>query len=718
LQIDFTVENEYKLHMLKKIVFSLLLLVTPLFFAPFTLNFFSTNKHLFVVLITLILLAATGIKHLITKKHVHQSSFFITSLGLFWAAMGLDIFLTREARVESLIGKGVLFLTLPIIAYLIATTKKSAKGLQLALASLIAAGTALALHGILQLVILTEITRLPIWMKSISFSPAGSLLALITTIFFALVATASWAIKEKEVIKKTSLFTAAGIQLAALVAYGFMLAQGEIGISLLPLRASWSLALDAIKNARELFFGIGLANFTVLFTQSKPAFLIQTDLWTTVFQTASNEILQLLATTGILGLGSFILLLIATIKTSFKLEKSPLTLALKLTTYAIILSFFLLPAGVITYTFFFVLAGLIAAHGQYSTQREINLPGYTNLITAAILGGVVLFSGYFTYRVYAAEVLMRQAQVAFSQNDAEKTYAAHIGAVQQMPQIADYRISLSQINLTLASSLSQLQATDSETGQATELTDQQREQVSTLIQRAIEQGQVAANLRPSLYSTWQNLGGIYRNLINVAQGAEDYALQYLNQATVVDPANPILRVEYGGLFYQLSQLVEDPETKASLLDQAVKQFQTAVQLRPNYANGYYNLANALDKKGAFRQAYQAMTQALANIDQDSTDYEQAQKELLVLEQKLPKAPQQEADGQIINDTKSQLQQPASLPSPLPGGLIDIPQETILVPSPSPQAEEADVTTDSTNSAETTETDEAMLLPSPSPQPAN
>jgi len=656
--------------MIKRIISSTLLLLTPLVFAPITLNFFYTNKHAFVVLMTLALLIATGLNHLFTKKHPHQSSFWVVSLGLFWIIMGLELLLTREARVESLINKGVLFLTLPIVSYLIATTKKTTKNMRWALIALISSGSVLALHGILQLVILSEISGLPAWMKSIVFSPAGSPLALTTTVIFTLIATAAWAIKEKNITTKTSLLVSAGIQLAALVAYGFMFAQGEIIISLLPLRASWSLALDAIKNVRELFLGIGLANFPVLFTQFKPVSLIPADFWTTVFQTATNEILQLLATTGILGLGSFIVLLVAAIKTSLKLEKTPLTMALKLTLYAVIISFFLIPATVITYTFFFVLAGLVAANSSHETKKEINLPSYTSFVTATIIGAAVFISGFFTYRVYAAEVLMRQAQIAYGQNDAERVYAAHVGAVQHMPQLTDYRISLSQINLTLASSISQNKTADEK------LTDQQREQVSTLVQRAIEQGRVATNLRPNLYTTWQNLGGIYRNLINVVEGSEEFAIQYLGQAVTVDPANPISRVEYGGLFFQLSQLVEDQETQTSLLDQAVQQFQIAIKLKSNYANAYYNLANALDKKGAYRQAYQAMSQVLANIDPNSPDYQKAQQELLALEKKLPQTPQQEATQETNQqNTQSELQQPAQLPSPLPGGLIELPQET-------------------------------------------
>lgn len=687
--------------MTKKLIAASLLLITPLVFAPFTLNFFSINKNLFVILMALGLLIMTGLKLLTQKKYAHRPSFFSWSLIIFWVMMAINIWLTREARVESLVDKGALLLTLPVISYLLATAKKSFKTLRFALMAAISTGTILALHGILQLALFSQLTSLPIWMQNLSFTPAGSVLTLITTIVFTLIVNLVWAVKEQRVTIKATLFTTAGIQLAALIAYGFVLYQGNIAIQLLPLKAGWSLTLDALKNVRELFLGIGLANFPVLFTQFKPVFLTQTDLWNVVFQANSNEMLQLLATTGILGFSSFVLVLIATFKASLKLDQTPLNLALRLATYATIASFFLIPGSIITYTFFFVLAGLIAANNPYQRLKVIELPNYSNLVVALLLAGVTLFSGYFTYRVYASEVSMRQAQLAFAENDAEGVYAAHIAAVQYVPQMASYHASLAQINLTLASSITQNQVEDPQTGEVTELTDQQREQISVLIQRAIEQGQATVQLRPSLYSSWQNLGGIYRNLINVAEGAENFAVQYLGQAVAKDPVNPILRIEYGGLFYQLAQLIEDPESKTNALDQAVQQFQVAVQLRPNYANAYYNLAYALDKKGSYRLAYQTMTQVLANIEPDSVEYEQVQQELLVLEEKLPKI--EAADSQAVLESESStLQQPAPLPSPLPGGPIELPQPTA---TPLPESEDASSSSlleeiDSSSAAET------------------
>ncbi len=599
---------------------------------------------------------------------------------------------------------------------MLSTAKKSLQTTSLALLGMVTAGTILSLLGIVQLAVISGISALPLWLQSSSFTPAGSPLILITTICFSLIATVSLSTKEKDLTKKTSLFTAAGIQLAALVAYFFMIFQGEILIQLLPLKAGWSLTLDAFKNAKELIFGVGLANFPVLFTQFKPGFLTQTDLWTTVFQTSSNEVLNILTTTGVLGFSAFAVLIGSVVKNSLKLDKSPLNLSLKLTVYAIILSFFLVPANIITYTFFFTLAGLIASQVSAENRKEIALSKPKLITTTGVLLVVTITSLYLGYKAYAAEFYMYKAQKAFAQNKADDIYTSHIKAIQLMPSITDYRISLSQINMTFASSISQLQAPNPETGEVVQLTEQQREQVSVLVQRAIEQGRIATELRPSYHASWQNLGSIYRNLINVAQGAEDFAIQSLGQAINKDPVNPLLRIEYGGLFYQLSQLVEDEETKVNMLDNAIQQFQTAVRLRPDHANAYYNLAHAFEQKGSYRLAYQAMTQALANIeDNQSPDYQRAENELFSLETMLPQDPTQQP-AQLPptqEEEPAQLQQPAPLPSPLPGGPVDLPEAELIntnldadtlveEPTTEPENIQLDSADDTSPSSESTE----------------
>ena len=121
-------------------------------------------------------------------------------------------------------------------------------------------------------------------------------------------------------------------------------------------------------------------------------------------------------------------------------------------------------------------------------------------------------------------------------------------------------------------------------------------------------------------------------------------------------------------------------------------------MRPDHANAYYNLANVYDKKGSYRLAYQAMTQALTSLEPDSPDYQKAQNELLVLESKLPQDPQQQpAVIQPQQPGESQLQQPAPLPSPLPGGPVDLSE----VELPEAELVEVDPGFESTTSADPT-----------------
>lgn len=692
---------------LAKLAPTLIIFLTPLFFLPITLNFFQTNKLLLVIISTLLLLVSTAVRHLRWHQHQHLQSTLAWPLAIFWVVTILNLILTQEARFESLVGTGGLFLSLPLLTYfltsLTANLDLEEKGdlVRWSLLGLIGSGTVLALLGIAQLTFVSDMTQLPLWLQSLAFTPAGSLMSLLIVLAVSTVTALVWALKEKQIVNKVLLLISAGIQLAAGVAYASLIIPGEkLVLRVLPIQAGWSIALDGLKAGRQLLIGAGLANFPVLYTNLKPSSLAQTDLWTTIFNRSSTELLHLLSTMGIVGLGAFVLVCLAVVGLVKKLAESdsPVDTALRSSLIALLISFVLFPASIVTYTLFFVLAGVAASRTAHLEQAlTVSLPDYVSYTTATILIAVTLVSGVFTYRTYAAERAMYRAQQALAQNDANTVYDQQVKAINLAPRRTNYHISFAQINLQLASSLSQARAAaqdESGTG-ARELTEQERQQITTLIQRAIEQGQVSTQLRPSYYLTWQNLGTTYRNLINVVQGAEDFALQNVNQAVQLNPSDPNLRVEAGGLYYQLALLVRaqqqalqqqaqqqqaqvqiDPELANNLLDQAIQQFRTAVNLRPSYANAYYNLAKAYEAKENYRLAYQAMQSTLSNIEPDSADYQIAQEELLALEKLLPQTQETAAEPtQPVDETApNNLQEPAPLPSPLPGGPIEIPEE--------------------------------------------
>ncbi len=691
---------------LAQITPALIIFLTPLFFLPFTTDFFQTNKLLFIVVSTFVALIGVGFSLIKKESHSFIPNHLTWPLAVFWLITIVNLALTPEARYESLTDTGALFLSLPlltlILTQLIATRNAETKNqvTRLALGGFITAASVLSLLSIAQVSFIANLSSMPAWLQNIGFTPTGSILSSLIFQSLAAITAIIWGLKLKKTIHQVTLFLTAGLNISSVLVYLSLIIRGKrIALTILPLQAGWSIALDGLKSIRQLLVGAGLANFSPLYTQFKPSQLAQTNLWTAVFTRSSTEILHLLSTMGIVGLGAFLLLIIAVgkIMKDLKEDKTATATALRGGLGMLILSFMVLPANIISYTLFFILAGLAAGRvAQPTKERGVTLPHYVRYSLASLLGIMVLVSGYYSFRAYAAERAIFKAQQALAKNDVNRVYQESREAIRLAPNKTRYHLSFARLNLQLANSMAQ---TNIRNEQATNqgLSEQDQEQIVTLIQRAIEQGRIATELRPRYFLTWQTLGSTYRNLINVVQQAETFALQNLQQAVQLSPTDPSLRIELGGLFYQLALLRRnqaqdqdlpgaktdqariDPESIDNLLEQAVQQFQLAVKLRPNYANGYYNLAKAHEARGNYRSAYQAMQLVLANLQPDSADYQLAQEELLSLEDLLPQT--QEANSNQTNKPdaqiqKGELEEPLPLPTPLPGGPLDLPESTL------------------------------------------
>ena len=73
--------------------------------------------------------------------------------------------------------------------------------------------------------------------------------------------------------------------------------------------------------------------------------------------------------------------------------------------------------------------------------------------------------------------------------------------------------------------------------------------VSVLLQQAVREGKSAVSLDGLNANYWTNLATIYRDLIGVVDGAPDWSLSAYQQAVALDPTNPSLRLDMGGLLY-------------------------------------------------------------------------------------------------------------------------------------------------------------------------
>lgn len=248
-----------------------------------------------------------------------------------------------------------------------------------------------------------------------------------------------------------------------------------------------------------------------------------------------------------------------------------------------------------------------------NNQPERGFLGYTVLLLSI---GIVLVLSYVSYWLAAAEYAFGKSLLEAAANRGNETYRLMIRAIQLNPYELRYRISYSQTNLALANSIASKE----------DITDTDRATIQQLVEQAIQEGKAAVALNRLQAGNWANLANIYRNLVNVATGADQWAVASYQQAIALDPNNPQLRLVYGQLLYSLNQF-----------DAAQRQFEAATLLKPDFSNAYYNLAFAYKQQEKWQLAKLSFEQTLNLVEIGSQDYETTKKDLDEVNKKLAEA---------------------------------------------------------------------------------
>jgi cytochrome c-type biogenesis protein CcmH/NrfG len=243
------------------------------------------------------------------------------------------------------------------------------------------------------------------------------------------------------------------------------------------------------------------------------------------------------------------------------------------------------------------------AEGMETTKRRETF----QFFAAVPMVLFIAFVSYYSYRAYAAEYYLRKSIEAAIANNGSATYDFQRKAINMNPQRSEYRNTYAQTNLLLASNLSQSE----------NLTDNDRSTIQTLIAQAIREARLSTEVvNPLSAGSWEVRANVYRSLIGVADNADRWALGAYNTAIQLDPTNPRLRLEAGGIYY----VNQDYLSAANL-------FRQATNLKPDYANAHYNLAQALKQLQNYPLAQRELELVLRLIDQDSIDYQRVTAEI-------------------------------------------------------------------------------------------
>lgn len=690
-------------------------LLFPVFFLTITTDFFTFPKQILIVGASLLLLILWGVKTLAERKVTILMNPLNVPVLIFAVVLILSTFFSL-ARQDALL-QSLPVILLCVFFFTTINFIQDRSSFMIIVISLLI-GTALS--ALLSILANFSIYVLPFEaVKNQGFNTHGSPVQFVAFLIPLLILCASSIydiIRKRRVQALTKDFTHI-LQLVSVAVFSIatIIVIYQIVVSpqkpiLLPFNHGFQIAFAAISQdsqrmIQSLFLGSGYGTFSTDFTRFVGPTFNSYNFWNLTFAFSSSYVLELLATSGLMGLLSFAFIFVNFIRSKAR-ANNPLFLA----TLSIFILTLVIPFSFSLVFLLFALLALFVSHRAIENARgfdHVTLNMVTlrqglismsegsgkskeNLIVPTIILALSILSTVFIlFYLTGSGSTPRKGYIALVSSDIKfaksftpqalqsgtETYNLQTQAITEYPYRSDYYRLFSQINLALAANLVNAQ-------QGKTPSEEVQNNIILLLQQSINAARQAVTLSPFTALNWQNLGQIYRNLIGVGENAEQFAVASYNQAIILNPSNPGLRIELGGIYYQLKQW-----------DLAQNQFTLGTQLKPDYANAYYNLGHVLEEKGDLANAlpqYQAVRQLVAN---DKPNLEKIEAEIAALEAKIGEAQAaQQGDIQPTEDTTPlNVNTPQNeFPERNPREEIPAPPQGLPTPTPTPAPLPTDV----------------------------
>ena len=678
---------------IKTAILTITIFLFPLFFLPFTQEFFLTNKLYFLGGVALILLLISTLELAFSKKLEWKKTPIDNLLLLVVLSSALSIVLSSPNKVQALLNPnfgGLLIASLAFITYYLAREKSWSLFGKAAIASAIFLGIDTLIFYFQPL----KNANLPVilqFLKNPFFTPIGSQLDLALFLgFFAIYAFgqllgATQMRKSVHPVRNSSgvlnsstgqqdvisngvkpldmVLFIIGFSGAALT--GYSLLKPGANLLLPPFRLSWYAAVETLKNPLTALFGVGIDNFASIFTRVKDLAYNQGPMWEiSSFNLSRSAVLHVFTESGIFGLLAFGLIISILIKSVLHLRKNELAharsyLPVFLSSAYLLIVLALFPISLpVLFLLFLTIAYVTRLQHFHESSTHFDLANILPVYLGMVIIGLLLVGGsaYLMGRSYMAEAYFKRSLDGITKNNAKILYDNQRMAVITNAYIERFRINFAQTNLLIANNVAakvqppagQTQTAEEAQQAASKLTEEDKQTIGQAIQNAIAEAKAAVALNPQKATNWENLAAIYRNVLSVAQGADVWTISSYQRAIVADPQNPSYRLNLGGVYYTLGNY-----------DEARNLFQQSIAVKPNWPNAHYNFAWAAYQKADYQTAAAAMQNVLTLIDPKTAkaDYDRAAKDLEEFKKKLP--------ATETATPSAEIQQPNQLSLPTP-----------------------------------------------------
>ena len=355
-------------------------------------------------------------------------------------------------------------------------------------------------------------------------------------------------------------------------------------------QATWEIAVQTLKDSPLVsLVGSGPGTFVYNYSRFKSEVLNQTNFWATRFNTGASEILDKLATLGILGLVSFLAILVGIVLVaikSLKGEEKTLGLGIFAGWLGVVVAFFFYPANLsLNFLFWTFTASLVAISNEHKKSWDFeNYPKVAVLTSFVfiflLIIGILL--SFWSIQRYLAEVDYLKGLKAIQTGDNQlainyisraisKTNGKQDNYWRDLAQVYIFRINEEFQKGTPPESLTQT--------------------LTPLFTSAVNSAKTATDLSPKSVANWAVRGFVYRSLIGLVGGSEEWATISYKEATNLEPTNPYLWTELGRVYLERDEI-----------EKAKENLNKAISLKPDYAPAHFQMARVFVKEGKTKEA--------------------------------------------------------------------------------------------------------------------
>lgn len=367
----------------------------------------------------------------------------------------------------------------------------------------------------------------------------------------------------------------------------------------LGVKPSWLITKNVIfSGAKNFLVGSGLGTFAVDFSRFRTTdFNYDKVAWSLRFNQPLNSIFAILSEGGMLLALGFVFILLFVLghvfATWFKSrgDSSGISLSLNLSKNNIRLDVFLMVVAwlvmwvgmatnfynVSLWVLWWLLLGMIISglsllgHDVVKEKHVTleNTPQYNLAFSFSVIVvmAAVVMTGILGARFYFADQVFVKA---LNSSDYTTTESKLLQALSLHGSSDIYHTAMAKTYLIRASQLAQEPKPDVQA-------------VTDLLARAVNEARTATDISPHAVAIWENLATMYDNASQLVPEAGDWSIKSLNQASELEPSNPVLMWRLGNDYMSQNNFAK-----------AIEYYQKSISLKKDYVGAYVSLTGAYE----------------------------------------------------------------------------------------------------------------------------